>query len=175
MAFDLPPQLYAIFNTPSLPSLGPKKRAEALPLSKLKNDLKSAVSQSDLSGNNADLMRSAALLWHDCLDESHAISQDINSSDGSFLHAIMHRREPDYSNAKYWFNRVGAHDAFLEIFDRVKKISIDTSCSQLVENDWDPFVMIDSVSQADSGSEEYKLLQRIQKIEFEVLLKRFCN
>ena len=70
---------------------------------------------------------------------------------------------------------MGAHDAFLEIFDRVKKISIDTSCSQLVENDWDPFAMIDSVSQADSGSEEYKLLQRIQKIEFEVLLKRFCN
>ena len=47
--------------------------------------------------------------------------------------------------------------------------------SQLVESDWDPFAMVDSVSQADSGSEEYKLLQRIQKIEFEVLLKRFCN
>lgn len=175
MAFDLPQQFHAIFNTPSLPSLGPKKRAETLPLSKLKNNLESAVSQSDLKGNNADLMRSAALLWHDYLDESHIISQDINSSDGSFLHAIMHRREPDYPNAKYWFNRVGAHDAFLEIFNRVKKISTDTSCSQLVENDWDPFVMVDSVSQADSGSEEYKLLQQIQKIEFEVLLKLFCN
>ena len=74
MAFDLPQQLYAIFNTPSLPSLGPKRRVNALPLSNLENDMESAVSQSDLSGDNADLMRSAALLWHDHLDESHAIS-----------------------------------------------------------------------------------------------------
>ena len=175
MAFDLPPQLYAIFNTPSLPSLGPKKRAEALPLSKLKNDLEAAVSQSDLSGNNADLMRSAALLWHDYLDASHTLSQDIRSSDGSFLHGIMHRREPDYPNAKYWFNRAGAHDAFLEIFKSAKKNLAATSLAHLVESEWDPFALIDSVSRAGSSSEEYKLLQQVQQIEFEVLLNRFCN
>jgi len=175
MAFDLPQQLYAIFNTPSLPSLGPKRRANALPLSNLENNLESAVSQSDLSGDNADLMRSAALLWHDHLDESHTISQGINNSDGSFLHAIMHRREPDYPNAKYWFNRVRTHDAFPKLFDRAKTILIGTSLSHLIEREWDPFAVVDSVSQADSDSEEYKLLQQIQKVEFEVLLKRFCN
>ncbi len=175
MAFDLPQPLCAIFSTPSLPSLGPERRAASLPLSRLKGELETAISQADASDEYSDLVRSSALLWHDHLEESHAISQGINNSDGSFLHAIMHRREPDYSNAKYWFNRVGAHDAFLEIFDRVKKISINTSCSQIIESDWDPFAMVDSVSKANSGSEEYRLLQRIQKIEFEVLLKRFCN
>ena len=44
-------------------------------------------------------------LWllHNYLDESHQISQEISSATGSFWHGIMHRREADFSNAKYWF------------------------------------------------------------------------
>jgi hypothetical protein len=43
------------------------------------------------------------------LDRSHSISQSDPSAEGSFWHGIMHRREGDYSNAKYWFRRVGSH------------------------------------------------------------------
>lgn len=43
------------------------------------------------------------------LDRSHTISQNDSSQEGSFWHGIMHRREGDYSNAAYWFNRVGSH------------------------------------------------------------------
>jgi hypothetical protein len=48
-------------------------------------------------------------LYHDFLDESHTISQDLHTPEGSFWHAIMHRREPDAWNSKYWWRRVGAH------------------------------------------------------------------
>lgn len=46
-------------------------------------------------------------LWllHDQLDRSHAISQQIETPLGSLWHAVMHRREGDYSNAKYWLAR----------------------------------------------------------------------
>lgn len=55
------------------------------------------------------LTASALWLLAGDLDASHQISQAIDSAEGSYWHGIMHRREGDYSNAKYWFRRVGQH------------------------------------------------------------------
>ncbi len=54
-------------------------------------------------------------LWHDFLEESHRISQEIACAEGSYWHGMMHRREADYSNAKYWFRRVGAHEVYQQL------------------------------------------------------------
>src|SRR5580704_17904484 len=57
----------------------------------------------------------AAGVWqmNGFLDRSHNLAQSVEGKGrnraGDYWHAIMHRREPDYSNAKYWFRRVGAH------------------------------------------------------------------
>lgn len=50
-------------------------------------------------------------LYIDELDRSHAVSQGIPDATGSFWHGIMHRREGDFGNSHYWFNRVGHHPA----------------------------------------------------------------
>lgn len=61
----------------------------------------------ELSGIPSEL---AALVWLyvDELEKSHALSQSIHSELGSFLHGVMHRREGDFSNARYWFAQAGA-------------------------------------------------------------------
>lgn len=54
-------------------------------------------------------------LYVDDLNRSHTLSQDIHSPTGSYWHAIMHRREGDFWNAKYWFRKVGSHPVIDQI------------------------------------------------------------
>jgi len=62
-----------------------------------------------------ECVKSGLLLWNDALDSSHKIVQNIGTKTGNYWHAIMHRRENDYSNAKYWFGRVGKHPIYFEL------------------------------------------------------------
>lgn len=61
-------------------------------------------------------IEAGARLLADDLDGSHQCAQSIEGEGGhrtgDYWHAIMHRREPDYSNSRYWFRRVGSHPAF---------------------------------------------------------------
>jgi len=56
-------------------------------------------------------LQSALWLYVDELDLSHNISQTMKDATGSYWHGIMHRREGDFSNSHYWFDRTGAHPA----------------------------------------------------------------
>jgi len=45
-------------------------------------------------------------LWHDAKGDweaAHNIAQDIHTTDGSWVHAYLHRKEGDISNAHYWY------------------------------------------------------------------------
>ncbi|MEM6393695.1 MAG: hypothetical protein AAF797_13050 [Planctomycetota bacterium] len=54
-------------------------------------------------------------LYADDLDASHTISQSIDTPTGSYWHAIMHRREGDFGNCKYWYRLAGDHPVLAEI------------------------------------------------------------
>ncbi len=40
-------------------------------------------------------------------DEAHAVAQDIHTSTGSWIHALLHLIEGDTGNAGYWYARAG--------------------------------------------------------------------
>ncbi|WP_298741835.1 hypothetical protein [uncultured Chitinophaga sp.] len=40
-------------------------------------------------------------------DRAHDIAQDIENGTGSWIHAYLHRKEGDRSNAAYWYSRAG--------------------------------------------------------------------
>jgi len=49
-------------------------------------------------------------LWHDARDdwnEAHRIAQDIAGPVGAWVHAYLHRKEGDLSNAGYWYRHAG--------------------------------------------------------------------
>ena len=49
-------------------------------------------------------------LWHDAngnWTQAHEIAQDVNSADGAWVHAYLHRKEGDDGNAAYWYHRAG--------------------------------------------------------------------
>ena len=165
-----------LIQTPDLPDLGPTPRASRLPLGELSDKVDGFIQETKLSPALQPVVRCAALLWHDYLDESHAISQNMHNADGSFLHAIMHRREPDYSNAKYWFQRVGPHPCFSEIARQVIRLletSKEMAAKLAPRSNWDPFAFVDACEAAarrPSADTTAQTLRAIQGIEFNGLL-----
>jgi hypothetical protein len=92
-------------------------------------------------------------VYFSCFAEAHAIAQDIDTAEGSYWHAIVHRQEPDSENAAYWFRQVGAHP----IFPRLGPA--------------DPFAFIEMCEQARllPGSELENRAWVIQRLEWQLL------
>ncbi len=114
-------------------------------------------------------------LIHDFLDESHTISQHINTPTGAFWHAVMHRREGDYSNAKYWFRRVGDHEVLRQLDEQLAPLVAAADTSQqarrlLVSGRYDPYAMVDAcqhATRADGDAADF--CRRVQQLEWELL------
>lgn len=41
--------------------------------------------------------------WH----KAHSLIDSLGDEDSAYLHAYLHRREGDLSNAEYWYRRAG--------------------------------------------------------------------
>ena len=59
----------------------------------------------------AELSPVLAALWHDARgdwDAAHGVAQDVADGDGgAWVHAYLHRKEGDQSNAAYRYRRAG--------------------------------------------------------------------
>ena len=158
-----------------LPALGPGKPAEAFRKTLQAHTIDTAFAPAKVVDRDSALACLAGLwLYFDFLDEAHAISQDLDTAEGSYWHGILHRREPDYPNAKYWFRRVGNHPVFEPLRQAAAEFTsasgMPNGTAFLVEQEaWDPFAFVDLCEAASRGGADELLCRRIQQREWELL------
>ncbi|EST04822.1 hypothetical protein PSEUBRA_006127 [Kalmanozyma brasiliensis GHG001] len=134
----LPPELHVLLRRgqhESLPHLRPQK-----PYSP---DLRPAISSLDAPIP----VRGILHLLNDDIDAAHTLVQDDDSNrDSNLLHSILHRREGDFWNSKWWLNqfshpflgqlyaekkldgKVGAKQ-FVDMVERVTSKGATTACA----------------------------------------------
>jgi hypothetical protein len=164
----LGPAVAPLVTRPTECDLGP-----GTPRLELRDQLQRLTADSLFPGRpvaDLDMARcclSGLWLLHDFLDESHTISQEIDSPSGSYWHGIMHRREPDYGNAKYWFRRVGRHPVFEPLQEAARKLLDDRSSGAAAS--WDPFRFVDLCEQAARDETLARLCRTLATQEWQLL------
>ncbi len=65
-------------------------------------------------------------LWHDAKGDweaAHRVAQDVEDESGAWVHAYLHRKEGDASNAAYWYRRARQPVAGATLEDEWKAIT----------------------------------------------------
>jgi hypothetical protein len=131
------------------------------------------ASDADLAGGATisdpamfPFVRGALLYGADELDAAHRIFQDEPSSLGSYWHGMMHRREGDFDNARYWFRRAGR----LGIFGAMQDAARGASPDMAKQSTWDAYLLTGQCEQVKHGARELTAeCVALQLAEFKVL------
>lgn len=89
------------------------------------SDFKATLSADAPPAALSELLRA---LWLDRKGDfagAHGIAQEVSSAEGARVHAHLHRKEGDASNARYWYRRAGCD---------MPAVSLDAEWQALVED-----------------------------------------
>ena len=112
------------------------------------------------------LLRGGLLYAVDALDAAHAFFQDDPSDLGSYWHGMLHRREGDFDNARYWFRRAGR----LSVFSKLQSAACEHSATMARQDNWDAYLLTGLCEQAKFGDTELAPeCVKLQLCEFEGL------
>ena len=152
-------------------------------ISNLQNQFPKIVSETQFSETQQALIRSLIFLWHDHLDESHSISQEIQartevSCTASCIGAnrIMVTRDIGFIGSATMGKRFSTiASRATEVLEIMNARAFKT---QLLPNDdWDAFAFTDACEAALRKKDEAAIpvLEQIQEIEFKTLLEHFLR
>jgi hypothetical protein len=102
---------------------------------------------------------SGLYLYFSCWDDAHQVAQELDTPEGSYWHALVHRQEPDDGNSAYWFRHVGRHP----IYPRL------AAAANLPR--WDPMAFLEVCAQArrEPGSDGERRARELQRLEWQML------
>ncbi len=167
-----PPAIAQLLRVLPLAPLGPGQ-----PHREVRDQL-TALSAAFPAGADQDLVaacRAGLYLAFDFLDEAHTISQDLHTSEGSYWHALMHRREPDFANSAYWFRRVGKHP----VYEPLRGVAADLAAKVSAQGKfltrqatWDPISFVELCEESYGEKAPCHLLCRqVQRAEWMLLFE----
>lgn len=123
-------------------------------------------------------------LWHDGLVESHRIAQQGEHLDDAewsrtlnFWHAIMHRREGDFSNSKYWYARSGEHPVLSALANQagqvVHQMPADKMLLRIVAPGWNAAALVDLVEAVHDRPSDprHGAAVQLQRLEWRLLME----
>jgi uncharacterized protein (DUF433 family) len=156
---------------PSLVQAPPRRRALEPALSeRALADLFPAMSRPSRLALSAGLLQ-----VHDFWDDSHNAAQQADdlgeSSVSAYWHGIAHRREPDASNANYWFRRVGRHPLYGPLAAAARPLlaaNPPLADRLIARGTWDPSAFIAYCT--GTGARDEALARRLQRVEMALLL-----
>lgn len=137
----------ALFQRQPLPPLCPKHP--------WREDLRSRIDSLSVS----NLLKGALHLLNDDLESAHRIAMACETMHANYLHALVHRREGDFSNSRYWFNTLREHPAWREL--------------RRVRPDWSPLKFLAWCESCSEGCPEQSCqkLEELQAEEMRVFLR----
>jgi len=161
---------------------------------KLLDTLRSLSDDRLTNGNPAKTaateIRAGLLLIHDYLEPSHQYSQSIEGAgpdvNGDYWHGLMHRREPDFGNSKYWFRRVGNHPCFVRVAEAARQLTgqfndprLTEQVGKLTQSGWDSLAAVNFFQQAHRpdwhGTVISEFASCLQMQEMLILLAYCCR
>ena len=125
--------------------------------------------------DDAAAMLAGLWLWHDFLPESHHVSQALHTPNGALWHAIMHRREGDFSNSKYWLSHCQNHPIFATLAiradDAIRPYPADKGIFRLTNQGWNASAFVDLVAEVRDSEEDprHGLAVSLQQLEWRLL------
>lgn len=116
-----------------------------------------------------------AALWlrHDFLDDCHHIVQKIESRSGAYWHAVMHRREGDFSNSKYWYARADGHPGYAALAvradDLLRQVPANKQVFRITARGWNPSALVDLVEEVyqNPSDPRHAIAVTLQRLEWQ--------
>jgi hypothetical protein len=113
-------------------------------------------------------------LYFGSFDDAHRVSQELDTPEGSYWHAIVHRLEPDAGNSNYWSRHTGPHPVHGPLLAEARtSVRAHPGCGLELGPQWEPERFTSFCEQALSspGSAAELAAGLIQNAEWHLLFQ----